>query len=139
MLESLFNKVTGLTPILKNIFQRLLLHCTRTTHCYHGVIRFTFTFFLIIITTTVNISNVCFWFKLKRLQRIRSSYQRCFIIKGVLRNFSKFTGKQLCQSLFFNKVAGVRPATLLRKRPWKRFFPVIFAKFLRTPFLQNTS
>ena len=97
---SLFNKVVELTPILKNIFQRLLLHCTCTTHCYHGVIRFTFTFFLIITTTTVNFSNVCFWFKLKRLQRIRSSHQSCFIIKGVLRNFAKFTGKQLCQNLF---------------------------------------
>ena len=27
--------------------------------------------------------------------------------KGVLRNFTKFTGKHLCQSLFFNKVAGL--------------------------------
>ena len=27
--------------------------------------------------------------------------------KGVLRNFVKFTGKHLCQSLFFNKVAGL--------------------------------
>ena len=26
--------------------------------------------------------------------------------KGVLRNFTKFTGKHLCQSLFFNSVAG---------------------------------
>ena len=26
--------------------------------------------------------------------------------KGVLRNFTKFTGKHLCQSLFFNKAAG---------------------------------
>ena len=26
--------------------------------------------------------------------------------KGILRNFSKFTGRHLCQSLFFNKVAG---------------------------------
>ena len=26
--------------------------------------------------------------------------------KGVLRNFAKFTGKHLCRSLFFNKVAG---------------------------------
>ena len=26
--------------------------------------------------------------------------------KGVLTNVAKFTGKQLCQSLFFNKVAG---------------------------------
>ena len=29
-----------------------------------------------------------------------------FCKKGVLRNFAKFTGKHLCQSLFFNKVAG---------------------------------
>ena len=28
--------------------------------------------------------------------------------KGFLRNFAKFTGKHLCQSLFFNKVAGIR-------------------------------
>ena len=27
--------------------------------------------------------------------------------KGVLRNFAKLTGKHLCQSLFFNKVAGL--------------------------------
>ena len=27
--------------------------------------------------------------------------------KGVLRNFAKFTEKQLCQILFFNKVAGL--------------------------------
>ena len=34
VLESFFNKVSGLTPILKNICQRLLLHCTRTTVTY---------------------------------------------------------------------------------------------------------
>ena len=33
----------------------------------------------------------------------------------------------------------LRPATLLKKRLWKRCFPVNFAKFLRTLFLQNTS
>ena len=33
----------------------------------------------------------------------RSSHQRCSMKKGVLRNFTKFTGKHLCQSLFFNK------------------------------------
>ena len=32
--------------------------------------------------------------------------QRCSIKKGALRIFEKFTGKHLCQSLFFNKVAG---------------------------------
>ena len=30
-----------------------------------------------------------------------------FFEKGVLRNFAKFTGKYLCQSLFFNYVAGL--------------------------------
>ena len=30
-----------------------------------------------------------------------------FYKKGVLKNFAKFTGKHLCQSLFFNKVAGL--------------------------------
>ena len=44
----------------------------------------------------------------------RSSHQRCSVKKGVLKNFGKFTGRHLCQSLFFNK-------------------------FLRTPFSQNTS
>ena len=59
--------------------------------------------------------------------------------RGVLRNLSKLTGKHLCQSLFFNKVAGLRPSILLKMRLWHRCFPVTFATFLRTPFLQNTS
>ena len=42
--------------------------------------------------------------------------------KADLRNFAKFTGKHLCQSLFFNKVAGLR------------CFHVNFAKFLKIPF-----
>ena len=58
--------------------------------------------------------------------------------KKGLKDFTKFTGKHLCQSPFFNKVAGLRPATLLKKRLWQRYFPVNFAKFLRTTFLQNT-
>ena len=43
--------------------------------------------------------------------------------KGVLRNFSKFAGKHRCQSLFFNKVAGMRPETLFKKRLWHRCLP----------------
>ena len=42
----------------------------------------------------------------------RSSHPRCSVREGVLRNFAKFTEKHLCQSLFFNKVARLRPATL---------------------------
>ena len=45
----------------------------------------------------------------------RSSGQEVFRKKSVLRNFAKFTGKHLCQNLFFNKVVGLRPAALLKK------------------------
>ena len=55
--------------------------------------------------------------------------QRCSVRKDVFRNFSKFQGKHLCQSLFFNSY---RP--LLKKRFWHRCFPVNFAKFLRALF-----
>ena len=64
----------------------------------------------------------------------RSSRPEVFCKKGVLRNFAKFIGKHQCQSLFLNKVAGLKPATLLKKRLWHRCFPVYFTKFLRTPF-----
>ena len=37
---------------------------------------------------------------------LRSSRLEVFCKKGVFRNLTKFTGKLLCQSLFFNKVAG---------------------------------
>ena len=39
----------------------------------------------------------------------RSSRPEVFWKKGALRSFAKFTGKHLCQSLLFNKVAGLRP------------------------------
>ena len=38
--------------------------------------------------------------------RFKSSHQRCSVRKSVLRNFTKFTGKHMCQTLFFSKVAG---------------------------------
>ena len=69
----------------------------------------------------------------------RSSHQRYSVKKGIVKNFTKFTGKHLCQSLFFNQVAGLRPATLLKKRLWHRCFLVNFVKFLEALFLQNTS
>ena len=74
-----------------------------------------------------------------RNAKARSSHRRCSLKEGILRNFTKFAGKHLCQSLLFNKVAGLRPAALLKKRLWHRCFPVNFVKFLRTPFFQNTS
>ena len=60
----------------------------------------------------------------------RSSHHRCSIKKGILKNFAKFTGNHLYQSL--GKI-------YWKKRLWHMCFPVNFAKSLRTPFLQNTS
>ena len=51
--------------------------------------------------------------------------------------FAKFKGKHLCQSLFLNKVASFRPATLLKKRLWHKCFPINFEKSLRMPFLRE--
>ena len=65
----------------------------------------------------------------------KSSRPELFCEKNIPINFVKFTGKQLCQSPSFNKVLGLRPATLLKKWLWHRCFPVNFAKFLRRPFL----
>ena len=46
----------------------------------------------------------------------RSSRPYVFCKKGALTNFAKFTGNHLFKSLFFNKVAGLRPAILLKKK-----------------------
>ena len=64
----------------------------------------------------------------------RNGPPEVFCKKDILTNFAKFTGKHLCQSLFFNKVVDLRSATLLKKRLGNRCFPVNFAKVLRTPF-----
>ena len=48
----------------------------------------------------------------------RSSPPEVFCKKGILRNFAKH----------------LQAATLLKKRLWHRYFPVNFAKFLRTLF-----
>ena len=58
----------------------------------------------------------------------RSSRPEVFRKTGVLRNFTKFTKKYLCQGRFFNEVA------VIKKRLWHRCFPVNFMRFLTTPF-----
>ena len=58
------------------------------------------------------------WVNVFRVSRgILEAATRSALLKreGVLRYFAKFTGKHLCQSFFFNKVAGRRSTTLLKK------------------------
>ena len=61
---------------------------------------------------------------LQKHEFVGSSRPEMFCKKGILRNIAKFSGKHLCQSLFFNK---------LKKRLWHRCFLVSFVKFLRAP------
>ena len=80
-----------------------------------------------------------FHFKLMRVRRTflktEALAQTCSVRKVFLEISQKFTKKHLCQSLFFNKVTGLRPESLLKKRLSHRCFPVNFAKILRTYFL----
>ena len=69
----------------------------------------------------------------------RNSRPEVFCKKVVLRNFAKFTGKHLCQSLFFNTVAGLAWNVIKKRDSGTGVFLWIFVKFVRTPFLQNTS
>ena len=85
------------------------------------------------IKTTSSINVLLIYLKYT-LVYIQKQPPEVFCEKGVLRNFTKFTRKHLCQSLFFNKVAGLRHTTLVKKRLWHRYFPVNLVKFLRTSF-----
>ena len=69
----------------------------------------------------------------------RSSLSEVFCKKEVLENFAKFKGKHLCQSLFFNKVADLRPAHLLKKKLLHRCFLWILQNFSEHLLLQNAS
>ena len=60
--------------------------------------------------------------------RFKNCVRRCSVKKDVFNNFAKFTGKNLCQCLFFNKTARLGLRTLLKKRLWHRYFHVNFAK-----------
>ena len=66
----------------------------------------------------------------------RSSHHKCSMWKGVLRNFTKFTGKHLCQSLFLIKLQA-EACNFIKKRLWHRCFHVNFVKFIRTPFYRT--
>ena len=71
-----------------------------------------------------------------RAKYTRSSRPELFCRKGVVRNFEKFAGKHLCRVSFSIKLQalGLRPALLLKKRLWHRYFLVNLAKFLTIPF-----
>ena len=56
--------------------------------------------------------------------------------KGVLRTFTKFTGKNLCQSLFFNKVPGIRleVCSFIKKETLVQVFSYEFCEISKNTF-----
>ena len=71
----------------------------------------------------------------------RRKFQNAEAATGsVLKNFTKFTGNYLCQSLIFNKGAGFRVATLLcytKKKKTSTFFSVKFVNFFKKTLFAN--
>ena len=70
--------------------------------------------------------------------KLRSSRLQMFFKIGVLETFTDFTGKHLCWSLFLIKLQAYA-CNFIKRRIQNKCFPVKFAKFLKTPFLQNSS
>ena len=57
--------------------------------------------------------------------------------KDVFKNFASFTGKYLCWSFFFNKVAGQDPASSLKETPTQVFSCEICEIFNNTYFKEK--
>ena len=68
----------------------------------------------------------------------RSSRPEVFCKKVVLRNFVKFTGNHLCQGLFFNKVAGLKPVTLLKKEALAQVLSCESCEISKNSFFHRT-
>ena len=66
---------------------------------------------------------------------LKGSHQSRSKKKGVFKNFAKFTGKHLCQSFFFNKVAGLSPATFLRTPPLQNISGRLLFNFLSSLYI----
>ena len=88
-------------------------------------------------TIVIMLQKTCNFIR-KRLQycevynNTRSSHQRCSIIKGVLINFAKFTGKHLCHSLFLNKVA--QACNFIKKETLAPVFSCEFFEIYKNTF-----
>ena len=62
--------------------------------------------------------------------RFRSSCSKSFYEKDVLKNLVKFTAKHLCLGLFFNNVAGLKPASLSNRDSGTEVFLRVLRKDL---------
>ena len=72
------------------------------------------------------------FFRLKIYVRFRSSRLQMFFEIGILKNFTMFTGKHLCWSLFLKKVAG--PCNFIKKQTPKKVFSREYCEIFKNSF-----
>ena len=95
--------------------------------------------FLTASGSTVYLYRSSHW---RHFSRITSSRAEVFCKKGVLKNFTKFTGKNLCQSLFFIKLQP-EACNFINKETLAHVCSCEFCKifkntyFYRTPLVAN--
>ena len=104
-------------------------------------------FWLFLIKTNSDVSSNNKNFTPCKCYLIRDKFGKCmhgssrpevFCKKVVLRYFTKSTGKHLYQSLSFKNVAGLRPATLLKKETLAQVFSCEFCEISNNTFLHRT-
>ena len=74
-----------------------------------------------------------------KLNNDRSSRPEVLCKKDFLKNFAKFTGKHLCHSLFFNKVAGLRAqaCNFIKKETVALVFSYEFCEIFENTFFKE--
>ena len=77
-----------------------------------------------------------FYFVFRENVFLRSSLQEVFYKEGVLKSLAKFTGKHLCQSFFFNKVADT--CNFIKKEALVQVFACEFCEISKNTFLERT-
>ena len=65
------------------------------------------------------------------------SHQRCSMQKDVLRNFTKFTGKHLCQSLFFKKSCSPKACNFIKKEILAQVLSCEFCEISKNTFFKE--
>ena len=65
---------------------------------------------------------------------VRSSHPEVFYRKGALRNFAKFTGKHLSQSLFFTKICRSEACNFIKNETLAQTFSCEFCEISKNTF-----
>ena len=130
----IFCKFNSNTPVMESLFKNIRTYNFIKKRFQHNCFSVKFAKFLrtsFYRTPSVAASKINTLAVL--LKAITSSHQRCSIIKCLLRNFSKFTKKHLCQGLFLNE----HPWTTASERcPFEKKFNTWRSVILSTLFDQ---